>query len=235
MAYDLLEEHGRDVRALPLVERRRRLDAIVADARPRTPRLHASALVTSASWPELAALRGESRDRGVEGFMLKRGASAYGTGRKRGDWFKWKIDPYSIDAVLVAAQPGSGRRAAVLTDLTFAVWDQGKLVTVAKAYSGLTDTELDELDRWVRQHTLERHGPVRMVEPVHVFELHFEGIAASNRHKSGVAVRFPRISRWRKDKPAAEADTLEAMRKLLKKESTVESPKSKVSAPTFDF
>ena len=215
MAYDVLEEGGHDLRGLQQSERRQRLERIVAAAQEVSPRLHLSPLVEAADWLELQTLRSGSRERGVEGFMLKRRASAYGTGRKRGDWFKWKIDPHSIDAVLVAAQPGSGRRASVLTDLTFAVWDRGALVTVAKAYSGLTDAELDELDRWIRQHTLERYGPVRAVEPLQVFELHFEGIAASGRHKSGVAVRFPRIARWRKDKPAAEADTLDSLRALL--------------------
>ncbi len=219
VAYDLLEEAGEDLRALPLSERRARLEALVGRVRERSPRLHASPVVRAESFAALAELRSESRARGVEGFMLKRRASAYGAGRKRGDWYKWKIDPYSIDAVLTAAQPGSGRRASVLTDLTFGVWDQGKLLTIAKAYSGLTDGELDALDKWIRQHTLERHGPVRAVEPVQVFELHFEGIALSARHKSGLAVRFPRISRWRTDKPAAEADTLESVRRLLKPQS----------------
>jgi DNA ligase-1 len=218
VAYDLLEEAGKDLRALPLVERRARLEALVARARQATPRLHASPLVEAGSWSELQARREQSRERGVEGLMLKRRASTYGTGRKRGDWYKWKIDPYAIDAVLVAAQPGSGRRASVLTDLTFAVWDGGKLVTIAKAYSGLTDEELDRLDKWIRRHTVARYGPVRAVEPLHVFELHFEGIARSTRHKSGIAVRFPRIARWRIDKPAAEADTLDAVRRLLNKD-----------------
>jgi len=148
--------------------------------------------------------------------MLKRRDSPYRSGRPRGDWWKWKIDPYSIDAVLVYAQPGNGRRANVLTDMTFAVWDGGELLPVAKAYSGLTDEELDQLDRWIRQHTLARFGPVRQVEPVHVFELHFEGIAESTRHKSGVAVRFPRISRWRTDKKPGDADTLQSLRALLR-------------------
>jgi DNA ligase-1 len=215
MAYDLLEQAGQDVRALPQAERRARLVALVEAARARTQRLHASPEVRAASWAELAALRLQSRERGVEGFMLKRRSSAYGAGRKRGDWYKWKIDPYSIDAVLIAAQPGQGRRASVLTDLTFGVWSGDQLVTIAKAYSGLTDEELDRLDRWIRQHTLERFGPVRMVEPAHVFELHFEGLSRSARHKSGIAVRFPRIARWRTDKPAREADTLESVQRLL--------------------
>ena len=147
--------------------------------------------------------------------MIKRLDSQYGVGRKRADWWKWKIDPFSVDAVLIYAQPGSGRRASLLTDYTFGVWHEGELVPFAKAYSGLSNEEIDELDRWIRRHTRERFGPVRHVEPVHVFELGFEGIARSTRHRSGIAVRFPRMLRWRKDKPAAEADTLETVKKLL--------------------
>jgi DNA ligase-1 len=147
--------------------------------------------------------------------MIKRLDSQYGVGRKRGDWWKWKIDPFSVDAVLIYAQPGSGRRASLLTDYTFGVWHEGELVPFAKAYSGLSNEEIDELDRWIRRHTRERFGPVRHVEPVYVFELGFEGIARSTRHRSGIAVRFPRMLRWRKDKPAAEADTLETVKKLL--------------------
>ena len=213
VAYDLLEMDGRDLRAAPLDERRARLGRLVAG---RSGRLLLSEEVTGATWEDLAALRAQARGRGVEGLMLKRRDSPYRSGRPRGDWWKWKIDPYSIDAVLVYAQPGNGRRANVLTDMTFAVWDGGELLPVAKAYSGLTDEELDVLDRWIRQHTMARFGPVRQVEPVHVFELHFEGIAGSSRHKSGVAVRFPRIARWRTDKKPADADTLEALRSLLR-------------------
>ena len=147
--------------------------------------------------------------------MLKRLGSPYRVGRKRGDWWKWKIEPYSVDAVLVYAQPGSGKRASLFTDYTFAVWDDGVLVPFAKAYSGLTDEEIRDLDRWIRANTVEKYGPVRHVKPVHVFELGFEGIQASPRHKSGVAVRFPRILRWRTDKRPEEADTLAALRSLL--------------------
>jgi DNA ligase-1 len=175
-----------------------------------------SSAVDAPGWAELRALRQQARERGVEGLMLKRWTSPYRVGRPRGDWWKWKIDPYSIDAVLVYAQPGHGRRATLMTDLTFAVWSEGELVPVAKAYSGLTDEEIDRLDRWIRQHTLERFGPVRAVKPVHVFELHFEGIAESARHRSGIAVRFPRIARWRTDKKAEDADTIESLRALLK-------------------
>jgi DNA ligase-1 len=147
--------------------------------------------------------------------VIKRRRSAYGVGRRRGDWWKWKIDPYTVDAVLMYAQPGSGKRASLLTDYTFGVWHEGTLVPFAKAYSGLSNEEILELDRWIRRHTRERFGPVRHVEPVQVFELGFEGIAESSRHKSGVAVRFPRMLRWRKDKKPEEADTLETVRRLI--------------------
>jgi ATP-dependent DNA ligase len=213
MAYDALEVDGADVRAHPLRERREKLERLVAE---RSERLSLSPQVPGASWEELRAQRAQARERGVEGLMLKRWTAPYRHGRPRGDWWKWKIEPYAVDAVLVYAQPGHGRRATLMTDLTFALWDQGELVPVAKAYSGLTDPEIDQLDRWIRQHTLERFGPVRAVEPVHVFELHFEGIAESTRHKSGVAVRFPRIARWRTDKKPADADTLQTLRGLIR-------------------
>jgi DNA ligase-1 len=217
MTYDILEDGGQDIRALPLEERRARLEARLAGVGGTT--LRPSPVVEATTWSELAALRADSRARGVEGLMLKRRTSAYGVGRKRGDWWKWKIDPFTIDAVLIYAQPGSGRRASLLTDYTFGVWDNGELVPIAKAYSGLSNDEIAEMDRWIRRHTRERFGPVRHVEPVHVFELGFEAIARSSRHRSGIAVRFPRMLRWRKDKPASEADTLETVRLLL--ESTV--------------
>jgi DNA ligase 1 len=212
MTYDILEDAGADVRDRPLSFRRARLVELLASSAT----LRTSPEVITDSWEELGRLRAESRERGVEGFMLKRLASAYGVGRKKGDWWKWKIDPYTIDAVLIYAQPGSGRRASLLTDYTFGVWDEGALVPVAKAYSGLSNDEIAELDRWIRRHTLERYGPVRHVEPVQVFELGFEGIARSSRHRSGVAVRFPRMLRWRKDKSVAEADRIEAVRRLIK-------------------
>jgi DNA ligase-1 len=221
MAYDILEYEGRDIRDRPLVGRRDRLVALLGppagpDAAATAPGvLRASPMVTATTWRELADERRGSRERGVEGLMLKRGTSAYGVGRRRGDWWKWKIDPYSIDAVLIYAQPGSGKRASLLTDYTFGVWHEGELVPVAKAYSGLSNEEIAEMDRWIRRHTVERFGPVRHVEPVHVFELGFEGIARSPRHRSGIAVRFPRMLRWRKDKRAEEADTLENVRRLL--------------------
>jgi DNA ligase-1 len=213
MAYDLLEQRGEDVRALPLRQRRARLVELLSG---RSERLPLSPAVDAASWAELRALRTQARERGVEGLMLKRWESPYRHGRPRGHWWKWKIDPYTIDAVLVYAQPGHGRRATLMTDLTFALWSGGELVPVAKAYSGLSDEEIDRLDRWIRQNTLERFGPVRAVKPVHVFELHFEGIAESTRHKSGIAVRFPRIARWRTDKKPEDADTLDALRAMIR-------------------
>jgi len=152
--------------------------------------------------------------------MLKRHESPYRVGRQRGDWWKWKIQPHTVDAVLITAQRGSGKRASLYTDYTFGLWDDGKLVPVAKAYSGLTDAELREVDAFVRRHTVEKFGPVRSVKPELVFELAFEGIQRSTRHKSGVAVRFPRILRWRTDKPAAEADTLETLRAMLPADMT---------------
>jgi DNA ligase-1 len=275
MTYDILEDQGIDVRGLPQVERRARLEALLQPEntgdqvrlkpdtttesevrlkpdttteseirlkpdtttesegrlKPDTTTeageavvsgfsrtlgvLRPSPLITAASWADLAALREESRARGVEGLMLKRVTSQYGVGRKRGDWWKWKIDPFTIDAVLIYAQPGSGRRASLLTDYTFGVWHQGELVPIAKAYSGLSNDEIAEMDRWIRRHTRERFGPVRHVEPVHVFELGFEAIARSTRHRSGIAVRFPRMLRWRTDKKAEDADTLETVQKLL--------------------
>jgi DNA ligase-1 len=211
----VLEHEGRDVRHEPLAWRRSVLEQLIKEATV----LRASPRVEVEDWQALAVLREQSRARGVEGFMLKRRDSPYGVGRKRGDWWKWKINPYTIDAVLIYAQPGSGKRASLLTDYTFGVWDEGTLVPIAKAYSGLSNEEIAELDRWIRRHTRERFGPVRHVEPLHVFELGFEAIAASSRHKSGIAVRFPRMLRWRKDKPPNEADTLETVRQLLKSAS----------------
>ena len=211
LAYDLLEHDGRDMRALALAERRRALEAVL----PVGPVLRLSPIVRAPDWTALAALRGAARARRAEGLMLKRLDAPYGVGRTRGAWWKWKVDPYTLDAVLVYAQPGSGRRATLLTDYTFAVRnDEGELVPFAKAYSGLTDDELRELDHWLRRHTLERFGPVRRVEPTQVFELAFEGLQRSARHRSGVATRFPRILRWRRDKPAAEADTLATLHAL---------------------
>jgi DNA ligase-1 len=212
MAYDLIEHEGADIRALPLAERRSRLEALLFTG-PRA--LLVSPVVSAPSWTALAEERGQARARNVEGLMLKRLTSPYAAGRRRGDWWKWKIDPFTMDAVLLYAHPGHGRRATLFTDYTFAVWDQGALVPVAKAYSGLSDAEIQEVDAWVRRNTREKFGPTRAVDPVQVFEIAFEGIAPSARHKSGVAVRFPRIARWRKDKPAAEADTLDTLKAML--------------------
>jgi DNA ligase-1 len=211
MAYDLLEDEAIDIRPTPLATRRARLMERIGQEGV----LRVSPVVQASSWEALAAHRAESRTLGVEGLMLKRRSSSYGVGRKRGDWWKWKIDPYTIDAVLIYAQPGSGRRASLLTDYTFGVWDGGELVPIAKAYSGLSNEEIDEMDRWIRRHTRERFGPVRHVEPTHVFELGFEGIARSARHRAGIAVRFPRMLRWRRDKRPDEADTLDNVRRLL--------------------
>jgi DNA ligase-1 len=212
VAYDLLEAAGRDFREMPLAERRAELEKLLDGGRPF---FLPSPVVTAPTWDEVTLARGESRERGVEGMMLKRLGSPYRTGRRKGDWWKWKIDPFQVDAVLVYAQAGHGRRANLMTDYTFAVWSGGELVPFAKAYSGLSDAEIRELDAWIRRHTLQKFGPVRSVEPLQVFEVAFEGIALSGRHRSGVAVRFPRISRWRTDKTPEQADTLEAVWALI--------------------
>jgi DNA ligase 1 len=222
MAYDLLEEDGVDLRPLPLTERRRRLERLLHGADPA--RLRISPIITTTSWEDLARAREHAREHGVEGLMLKRRESPYRVGRVVGDWWKWKIDPFHLDAVLVYAQYGHGRRSGLYTDYTFAVWDGPTLVPIAKAYSGLTQEEIAEVDRFVRTHGTGKFGPVRQVEPTLVFELAFEGIQPSPRHKSGVAVRFPRIARWRRDKPAAEADTLETVRALLATQAVQTAP-----------
>jgi len=213
IAYDLLEYAGEDWRSRPLTERRAQLEQVVAAV--GHPLMVLSPVVPFASWDELAKQREGARERGSEGLMLKRKESPYQVGRKRGDWWKWKIDPLVIDAVLVYAQKGHGRRSNLYTDYTFAVRDGDQLVTFTKAYSGLTDKELAEVDAFVKKNSLEKFGPVRTVRPELVFEIAFEGIAASARHKSGVALRFPRINRWRKDKTPADIDTLGALKKLL--------------------
>jgi DNA ligase-1 len=213
VAYDLLEQGGEDVRARPLAERRALLETLLQQA--ALPQLSVSPQVAGSSWDELAVRRDEARTRGVEGLMLKEWRSPYGVGRQRGAWWKWKIDPFVFDGVLLYAAPGHGRRSNLYTDYTFGVWQGDALVPVAKAYSGLTDVEIRELDKWIRAHTREKFGIVRSVHPLHVFELAFEGIANSTRHKSGIALRFPRILRWRTDKPPAEADSLAALQQVL--------------------
>ena len=221
LSYDLLEWQGEDWRQRPLHERRRQLEAVVAHC--NNPRLMLSPTVTGTDWQDLARQRDASRSLGVEGMMIKARAAQYGVGRTRdvGLWWKWKVDPYSVDAVLIYAQRGHGRRASLYTDYTFAVWDgapddpERRLVPFAKAYSGLTDEEMRKVDAIVRKTTVEKFGPVRSVTPTLVFELGFEGIASSSRHKSGIAVRFPRMLRWRQDKPVDEADTLDTLKALL--------------------
>jgi DNA ligase 1 len=215
LAYDLLEAEGRDVRALPLEERRERLTTLL-ESLAAAPIITISPAVHAERWEELARLRAESRSRGVEGLMLKALASPYGVGRQRGSWWKWKVDPYSFDGVMLYAEPGHGRRSNLYTDYTFGVWRGEELLPVAKAYSGLSDEEIRALDRWIREHTQEKFGPVRKVQPAQVFEVAFEGIAASSRHKSGIALRFPRILRWRLDKPARDADSLELLHEILR-------------------
>ena len=219
--YDLLEEGGADLRALPQHARRTRLEQLVASF-PH-PQLELSPLLQAASWQEFAVQREQARALGVEGMMLKRLDAQYGVGRTKdvGVWWKWKIDPLSVDAVLIYAQRGSGRRASLYTDYTFAVWNgpqddpARQLVPFAKAYSGLTDAEIRAVDAVIRKTTQESFGPVRSVTPTMVFELGFEGIAKSSRHKSGIAVRFPRMLRRREDKPVEEADTLQTLQALL--------------------
>jgi len=213
IAYDLLELNGNDLREKPLRDRRQwMLDLLVQ---------HPSSVVTYSealqfeTFEELQALRTRSREYGAEGLVIKASNSPYLVGRKRGYWWKYKLDPMSLDAVLIYAQAGSGKRANLFTDYTFALWKGEDLVPFAKAYSGLDNSEIEELDKWIRKHTLEKFGPVRSVEPIHVFEIGFEGISESNRHKSGISVRFPRILRWRKDKTAQDADTIAIAQQLL--------------------
>jgi DNA ligase 1 len=213
MAYDLIESGGVDLRETPLSERRQRLEALSVAV--NHPALVLSPRIVSDSWDELTLARLDSRARRVEGMMLKRLVSPYRVGRVRGDWWKWKIEPYTVDAVLIYAQPGHGKRSGLFTDYTFGLWDADQLVPFAKAYSGLTDAEIREVDAFVRRNTLEKFGPVRTVKPELVFELGFEGIQASTRHKSGIAVRFPRMLRWRTEKRPEEADTLERVKAFL--------------------
>ena len=221
IAYDLLEQDGTDLRDHPLVHRQQQLAALLSSiVHPECWRLMASPTWTLTSWPMLDEQRDRARAQQAEGLMLKRRNSPYLTGRKRGHWWKHKLQPMTLDAVLLYAQAGSGRRANLFTDYTFGLWRSNtegtqELVTFAKAYSGLTDKEILELDRWIRRNTLQRFGPTRSVKAEQVFELAFEGIHPSKRHKSGLAVRFPRILRWRQDKTAAEADQLTTAEALI--------------------
>jgi DNA ligase 1 len=214
LVYDLLELNGQDLRNTPLSERHRMLEQLASSI--NSPELVISETIKFSTWEELTEIRKQSRSMISEGIMLKKLDSVYETGRRKGSWWKWKIDPLTIDAVLIYAQRGHGRRANLYTDYTFAVWDeQGKLIPFTKAYSGLTDKELMQVDAFIKKNTLEKFGPVRSVTPQLVFEIAFEGINASPRHKSGIALRFPRILRWRHDKKIEEADTLVNLRKML--------------------
>ena len=211
-AYDLLRLDGMDMRKVSLEERRKKLEAILSSLPPDFP-IGLSPLVEEKSWASLRKLREESRNRGVEGFMLKKKDSSFESGRVKGCWYKWKVDPYLADMVVVSAQLGHGKRSNLYSDYSLAVWDeQGELVTVAKAYSGLSDNEIEKVDRFVRKNITGKFGPVRSVKPNLVFEIAFEGVRSSGRHKSGVALRFPRINRWRTDKKIEDADTLEIIR-----------------------
>ncbi|WP_298499111.1 cisplatin damage response ATP-dependent DNA ligase [uncultured Maritimibacter sp.] len=211
--YDVLLWEGADLRDLPFDDRRARLDAAVVTLDPY--RFDASPLLPFETWDDLAALRGDPPSPVIEGVMLKRKNSVYSAGRPRGPWFKWKRDPMIVDAVLLYAQRGHGKRSGFYSDFTFGVWEGDRLVPVGKAYSGFTDEELKRLDKFVRQNTIERYGPVRSLSPDLVVEVAFEGLNRSTRHKSGIAMRFPRISRIRWDKPVAEADTLATLEAML--------------------
>lgn len=215
--YDLLEWEGKDIRSKPFIERRTLLDQLFASIDSSLP-LQLSPVLPFNEFDELKILREASSENGSEGLMLKNKHSAYSAGRKKGEWWKWKIDPFTVDAILIYAQSGHGRRANLYTDFTFAVYSpEGDLLPFTKAYSGLTDKEFIEINQWIKKNTLERFGPVRKVTAELVFEIAFEGIQESKRHKSGIALRFPRMVRWRKDKVVAEANTLEDLQLLLKK------------------
>ncbi|QBO57267.1 ATP-dependent DNA ligase [Chryseobacterium salivictor] len=211
--YDILELEFEDLRERSLSERRLLLESLLVDAPLKNIKI--SEIITTGTWEELAQIRENSRDNNSEGLMLKETNSRYHAGRKKGDWWKWKVSPLTIDAVLIYAQKGSGRRSSYYTDYTFAVKNDDKLVTIAKAYSGLTDKEIMEVSKFVNKNAIEKFGPVRTVKPELVFEIAFEGIGFSSRHKSGVALRFPRIVRWRRDKTADQIDDLEEIKKLI--------------------
>ena len=211
--YDILELEFADLREKPLSERRLLLETLIQNS--PVERIRISEIVHAETWEGLAEVRENSRDNNSEGLMLKENNSRYHAGRKKGDWWKWKVSPLTIDAVLIYAQKGSGRRSSYYTDYTFAVKNEDQLVTIAKAYSGLTDKEIMEVSKFVNKNALEKFGPVRTVKPELVFEIAFEGIGFSSRHKSGVALRFPRIVRWRRDKTVAEIDELKEIKKLI--------------------
>lgn len=215
MAYDLLESERQDLRAMTTDDRRARLDTLAPD----DAAFVLSPTINFDGWAHLSDLRNESRQRGVEGVMLKQADAPYAAGRVRGAWWKWKVDPYTVDCVMIYAQRGSGRRSSLFTDYTFAVWSgtpgDSELVPVTKAYSGLTDEEFGKVDHFIKNHTLGKRGSFRQVEPELVFEIAFEGINESDRHKSGVALRFPRMHRWRTDKKPEDADTLASLQELL--------------------
>ncbi len=214
--YDLLEFEGGDIRTLDFRSRRKLLEKVIDGLSEEARQvLRVTESVEAMNWNDLAVIREKSRTLGVEGFMLKRRESPYRTGRHRGDWWKWKIDPLTVDAVLIYAQKGSGKRSNLFTDYTFAVWKGDELVPFAKAYSGLTDAEIRKVDRYIRDNTIETFGPVRSITPNLVFEIAFEALQRSTRHKSGVAVRFPRIQRWRDDKTIEQADSLETIYAML--------------------
>lgn len=214
VAYDVLEIEGRDIRQQPYEARRTLLAGLLSDLSDDVP-IRQGTPIEFADWSDLAEIRAKARAHHAEGVMLKRRTSPYLSGRKRGDWWKWKLDPHVVDAVMIYAQAGSGRRANLFTDFTFAVRDGNSLVPFAKAYSGLTDDEFRQITQWVRRNTQERFGPVRRVTPELVFEIAFEGISESPRHKSGIALRFPRMLRWRRDKPVAEINTLDDLKEIL--------------------
>ena len=213
-AYDLLEIDGENLRSQPMEKRRSLLEKMFSQNEMQGFKL--SEIIEFSKWDELDSIRNGARNINSEGIMLKQKNSVYHSGRKKGDWWKWKISPLTLDAVLIYAQKGSGRRSGYYTDYTFAVKKDDQLVTIAKAYSGLTDKEIMEVSRFVTKNAIEKFGPVRTVKPELVFEIAFEGIGFSNRHKSGVALRFPRILRWRRDKTAAEIDDIENIKKLIK-------------------
>jgi len=214
VCYDLLELEGEDIRQKPLSYRRKMLEHLLASISEKVPLILSPALQCN-DWNDVKNVRAAARNDNYEGVMLKRLDSIYETGRRRGNWWKWKVDPLTVDGVLIYAQQGHGRRANLFTDYTFAVWDGDTLVPFAKAYSGLTDKEILEVDNWIKKNTIDKFGPVRSVKTELVFELAFEGINHSSRHKSGVALRFPRILRWRKDKIAAEANTKKDLLQLI--------------------